>query len=165
MVRLADKLDTPFSQYPYQWDALAISSLTMATLALIKGGCCASWLPSLTSKGLVGPQPTTFMSPRGIRDSTYFGRWVAKQISNYLNFHFLISIGNRVCRTSQRYWVPIYVRSDFLIFFYQKQKGKWEATFCRKWNSNFGRSVGISSQNRHVNSWTSLIKLWLGYHH
>ncbi len=28
-----------------------------------------------------------------------------------------------------------------------------------------GRSVEISSQNRHVNSWTSPIKLWLGYHH
>ncbi len=28
-----------------------------------------------------------------------------------------------------------------------------------------GRSVRISSQNGHVNSWTSPIKLWLWYHH
>jgi hypothetical protein len=38
MVRLADELNAPFSKYPYQWDALAISSLTAATLAQIKGG-------------------------------------------------------------------------------------------------------------------------------
>ncbi len=136
MVRLADKLDTPFSQYPYQWDTLAVSSLMTATLARIEGGRRASWLPSLTSKSLVGPQPTTFTSPRGIHDSTYFGRWVAQQILNNLNFCFLILIGDRICRTSQRYWVPIYVRSDFLVFFDQKQKGKWEAPFYRKWDRN-----------------------------
>jgi hypothetical protein len=38
MVRLADKLDAPFSQYPYQWDTLAVSLLTAATLAQIEGG-------------------------------------------------------------------------------------------------------------------------------
>ena len=38
MMRLADKLDTPFSKYPYQWDALAVSLLTMAMLARIEGG-------------------------------------------------------------------------------------------------------------------------------
>jgi hypothetical protein len=38
MVRLADELDAPSSKYPYQWDALAVSSLTAATLAQIKGG-------------------------------------------------------------------------------------------------------------------------------
>ncbi len=144
MVHLADELDTPFSQYPYQWDALAVSSLTMATLAQIRGGRCASWLPSLTSKGLVGPQPTTFMSPRGIRDSTYFGRWVAQQISNDLNFCFLILIGNCICRTSQRYWVPIYVRLDYLVFFDQKQKGKWEAPFYRKWDRNLIMAIFTS---------------------
>ncbi len=102
----------------------------------IKGGRRASWFPSLTLKGLVGPHPTTFASPRGIRDSTYFGRWVAQQISNGLNFYFLILIGNRICRTSQRYWVPIYVRLDYLVFFDQTQKGKWEAPFYRKWDRN-----------------------------
>ncbi len=105
-------------------------------LAQIEGGRRASWLPSLTLNGLVGPQPTTFTSPRGIRDSTYFGRWVAQQIWNDLNFHFLILIGNCVCRTSQCYWVPFYVRSDYLVFFDQKQKGKWEAPLYRKWDRN-----------------------------
>ncbi len=38
MVHLADQLNVPFSQYPYQLDALAVSLLTAATLALIKGG-------------------------------------------------------------------------------------------------------------------------------
>jgi hypothetical protein len=38
MVHLADKLDAPFSKYQYQWDALAISLLTAATLARIEGG-------------------------------------------------------------------------------------------------------------------------------
>jgi hypothetical protein len=38
MVRLADKLNAPFSQYPYRWDALAVSSLTVAMLVQIKGG-------------------------------------------------------------------------------------------------------------------------------
>ena len=38
MVCLADELDTPFSQYPYRWDALAVSLLMTATLARIKEG-------------------------------------------------------------------------------------------------------------------------------
>jgi hypothetical protein len=38
MVRLADKLNALFSKYPYQWDALAVSLLTAATLAQIEGG-------------------------------------------------------------------------------------------------------------------------------
>jgi hypothetical protein len=38
MVYLADKLDAPFSKYPYQWNALAISLLTAAMLAQIEGG-------------------------------------------------------------------------------------------------------------------------------
>jgi hypothetical protein len=38
MVHLADDLDTPFSQYPYRWDALAVSLLTTARLAQIEGG-------------------------------------------------------------------------------------------------------------------------------
>ncbi len=38
MVRLADELNAPFSKYPYQWNALAVSLLTAAMLARIKGG-------------------------------------------------------------------------------------------------------------------------------
>ncbi len=38
MVRLADKFDAPFSKYPYQWDAIAVSLLTEATFARFEGG-------------------------------------------------------------------------------------------------------------------------------
>jgi hypothetical protein len=40
MLHLADELNAPFSKYPYQWDALAVSfsSLMVATLAQIEGG-------------------------------------------------------------------------------------------------------------------------------
>jgi hypothetical protein len=68
MVRLADKLNAPFSKYPYRWDALAVSSLRLLRWHKLRGGRHASWLPSLTSKGLVGPQPTTFTSQRDICD-------------------------------------------------------------------------------------------------
>jgi hypothetical protein len=38
MVHLADELDAPFSKYPNRWVALAVSSLTAATLVQIEGG-------------------------------------------------------------------------------------------------------------------------------
>ena len=158
-MHLADELDTSFSKYLHLKDALAVSSLTMAMLARIEGGPPCIMVALLISKGLVGPQPTTLTSPRGIRDSTYFGRWVAQQILNDLNFRFTILIRNHVCRT---FWVPIYVVRNFVLsdlrFFYYgaDTKGlvrqnvdtmekdlvrrhrrskirKWEAPFYRKW--------------------------------
>ena len=70
---LADKLDTSFSKYPYRWDALAISLLTMTKLAQIEGGAPYIVVALLILKGLVRPQHTTLTSQRGICDSTYFG--------------------------------------------------------------------------------------------
>jgi hypothetical protein len=43
MLHLADELNVTFSKNPNLWDALAFSSIIMATLAKIKGG------PSLSS--------------------------------------------------------------------------------------------------------------------
>jgi hypothetical protein len=48
MVHLADELDALFSKYPYQWDALAVPSLTAATLVQIEGGGAPFIMVTLT---------------------------------------------------------------------------------------------------------------------